>query len=206
VDDPYHFPDYPAQLLIDLIDGRMAYALTSLDKIPSPLRRLSLIDVMQASGTARLHSHYSLLVSGFLPPVPYLSGFFSPSDKSDPAASIETKSEISGRSVPLSGLPRPATERPHRRSDGLGPNLLGQTIQSPTPAFSHKRYTGIRNSEVSLPLHSEMILNPAVSSDPGSSSLSPIRKTSTHSFPIDLTTLSNSPCTKQIRSCREQRV
>jgi hypothetical protein len=24
VDDPYHFPDYPAQLLRDLIDGRMA--------------------------------------------------------------------------------------------------------------------------------------------------------------------------------------
>ena len=110
---PYHFPDYPAQLLIDLIDGRMAYALTSLDKIPSPLRRLSLIDVMQASGTVRLHSHYSLLVSGFLPPEPYLSGFFSPSDRSDPAASIETKYEISGRSVPLSGLLRPATERPH---------------------------------------------------------------------------------------------
>jgi hypothetical protein len=154
----------------------MAYALTSLDKIPSPLRRLFLIDIMQASGTARLHSHYSLLVSGSLPPEPCLSGFSSLSDKSDPATGIETKSEISGRSVPLSGLPRPATDRPHRQSDGVCPNLLGQNTQSLTPAFSHKRYTCIRNSEVSLPLHSEMILNPAVSSDLGSSSLSPIRK------------------------------
>jgi hypothetical protein len=176
VDDPYHFPDYPAQLLRDLIDGWMAYALTSLDKIPSHLRRLSLIDIMQASGIVRLHSHYSLMVSGFLPLVLHLSGFSSPSDRSDPATGREnTKSEISGRSVPLSGLPRPATERPHWRSDGLGPNLLGQTIQSPMPAFSHKRYTCIRNSEVSLPLHSEMILNPAINSNPGSSSLSPIR-------------------------------
>jgi hypothetical protein len=116
------------------------------------------------------------MVSGFLPPMPNLSGFSSPSDRSDPATSREnTKSGISGRSVPLSGLPRPTTVRPHRRSDGLGPNLLGQTTQSPTPAFSHKRYIGIRNSEVFLPLHSKMTLNPAVSSNLGSSSLSPIR-------------------------------
>jgi hypothetical protein len=108
--------------------------------------------------------------------MPNLSSFSSPSDKSDPATGREsTKFGITGRSVPLSGLPRPTTVRPHRRSDGVCPNLLGQNTQSLTPAFSHKRYTCIRNSEVSLPLHSEMTLNPAVSSNPGYSSLSPIR-------------------------------
>jgi hypothetical protein len=145
------------------------------------------------------------MVSEFLPPVPYLSGFSSPSDRSDPATCREnTKYEMSGRFVPLFGLPRPATERPHRWSDGLGPNLR-QTIQSPTPTFSHKRYTRIRNSEVSFPLHSEMILNLAVSSNPGSSSFSPIRN-SYSLIPYRSATLPNSPCTKQIRSCRERRV
>jgi hypothetical protein len=160
---------------------------------------------MQASGTVRLHSHYSLLVSGFLPPVPYLSGFSSLSDRSNPATSIETKSKISGRSVPLSGLHRPAIDRPHRRSNGVCPNLLGQNTQSFTPAFSHKRYTCIRNSEVSLPLHSEMILNPVVSSDPGSSPF--LLSENFYSYiPYKSATFLNSPCTKQIRSCTKHRV
>jgi hypothetical protein len=123
------------------------------------------------------------LVSGPLPPVPDLSDFSSPFDRSDPATG--RKSGITRRSLPLFGLPRPTTVRPHRRSDGLGPNLLGQTTQILTPAFSHKRYTCIRNSEVSLPLHSKLTLNPAVSSNPGSSSLSHIR-TSYSYIPIDL--------------------
>jgi hypothetical protein len=59
---------------------------------------------------------------------------------------------ITGRPIPLSGLPPPPTGRPHRRSDGVCPNLLGQNTQSLTPAFSHRRYAGIRNSEASLPL------------------------------------------------------
>jgi hypothetical protein len=161
---------------------------------------------MQSSGTARLHSHYTPLCQDPLPPDLNLSGFFSPSDRSDPTTGKEnTKYEITGRPVPLSRLPRPATVRPHRRSDGVGPNLLGQNTQSLTPAFSHKRYTGFRNSEVSLPLHSEMTLNPAVSSNPGSSSLRPIR-TSYSFIPYRFVTLPNSPCTKQIRSCREHRV
>jgi hypothetical protein len=131
---------------------------------------------MQASGTVRLHSHYTPLCVDPLPPDLNLSGFSSPSDRSDPATGREnTKYGISGRPVPLSGLPRPATVRPHRRSDGVGPNLLGQNTQSLTSDFTHKRYTGIRNSEISLPLHSEMILNPAASSNLGSSSLCPIR-------------------------------
>jgi hypothetical protein len=60
---------------------------------------------------------------------------------------------ITGRPVPLSGLPRPDTVRPHRWSDGVGPNILDNLTQSLTTVFSHRRYASIRNSEVSLPLH-----------------------------------------------------
>ena len=64
-----------------------------------------------------------------------------------------TKSGITGRPVPLSGLPRPQTVRPHRQLDGVSPNLFATLIQSFTAVFWHRRYANIRNNEASLPLH-----------------------------------------------------
>jgi hypothetical protein len=109
---------------------------------------------------------------------------------------------IIGLIVPLSGVHRPDTVRPHRRSDGVGLNILGNLTQSVTAAFSHIRYAGIRNSEASLPLHWELTFNPVVGLDLGSSSLV-LSVFPTHSFSLDLQHFHNSPCTKQIRACRE---
>ena len=55
--------------------------------------------------------------------------------------------------VPLSDIPLLDTVRPHRRLDGVGPNLFATLTQSLTAIFSHRHYVGIRNSEASFPLH-----------------------------------------------------
>ena len=70
-----------------------------------------------------------------------------------------TKSGITGRPVPLSGLLRPNTVRPHWRLDGVSPNLFANLTQSLTAVFSHRRFANIRNSEASLSLHSIMIFS-----------------------------------------------
>ena len=58
-----------------------------------------------------------------------------------------------GRPVPLSELPHPDTMKPHRRLDGVSPNLFASLTQSLTAAFSHRCYADIQNNEASFPLH-----------------------------------------------------
>ena len=109
----------------------------SLPDITQSYRRLSQLNVTQTSGIMRSPSHYTPeMTSGTeLQLIRSLSSF----RQIDPASTTlgSTKSGITGRSVPLSGLPRSRTVRPLQkigwRKSGSLPNLYQPKV--PTLAF-----------------------------------------------------------------------
>jgi hypothetical protein len=89
----------------------------------------------------------------------------------DPDPSGVRRSRITGRPVPLSGLPLPATVGPHQKIRWRKFKHLPQPYPALTTAIPHGSYTGIRNREVSPPTTTQNMVNPI--RHPNLSSFSP---------------------------------